>query len=332
MSKSRVNISKIAKELDLSTSTVSRAISGKGRISEKTKQEIAEYLRERQLVPNTREKRYTDVVTNIIAVTIPEEKDFAFMPYFQKILFSVYDFFSIRGYQVVPVKTSAENIDNLKMAVEDHVMDGVIISRRVDTIYEINYLKENGVPFVVLGGIEDQDILQVEADDEKAAFDLTSALLHLGYYKMAVMCGDKKDPITRKRYNGIMTAHVENYMVLNQEYVFGDTDVKDFAEFAVEKSLAANLDCILCMDDNICLNILRILQKKQVKVPQDIRLASLYNSKLISSWCPSVTCVNFDVDALGKEASRILYTYLTEKKMLPKTILGYEIQMKESTN
>lgn len=139
MLKNRTNISRIARDLDLSVSTVSRAISGKGRVSEDTKQKIAEYLQERELVPNTREKRYTDVSTKIIAVTIPEEKEDAFIPYFQKILYGAYDFFSIRGYQVVPIKISAENIENLKTAVEDHVMDGVIISRRVDTIHEINY-------------------------------------------------------------------------------------------------------------------------------------------------------------------------------------------------
>lgn len=332
MLKSRVNISKIAKELDISPTTVSRAISGKGRVAEETKQRIADYLREKQLVPNTREKRYTDISTKIIAVTIPEEKEFAFMPYFQKILFSVYDFFSIRGYQVIPVKTSADNIDNLKAAVEGHVMDGVILSRRVETIQEIEYLTEQGVPFVVIGGIEDQKILQVEADDEKALFDLTNALLRMGYYKMAIMCGNRKHPISQKRYNGVMAAHVENYMILDQNFVFYDTDISDFAEYAVEKSLLANLDCILCMDDNICLNVLKILQKKNIIIPQEIRLASLYNSNLLATWSPPITCVNYDVDALGKEASRILYTYLNEQKKLPKVVLGYEILMKESTN
>lgn len=332
MLKNRVNISKIARDLDLAASTVSRAISGKGRVSADTRQKIAEYLMEKQLVPNTREKRYTDISTHIIAVTVPEEKEFAYMPYFQRILFSAYDFFSIRGYQVLPIKISSENIENLKTAVEEHIMDGVIISRRVDTIHEIRFLKEQGVPFVVIGGIEDPDVLQVEAEDERASFDLTSTLLHMGYYKMAILCAEKKHPINRKRLKGIMDAHVDNYMVINWDYVFYDVDSNDIAELALEKILAADMDCILCMDDNICLNVLRILQKKQIAVPQRIRLASLHNSKMLSSWCPAVTCVNYDVDALGKEASRILYTYLTENKKIPKTVMGYEIQMKESTN
>lgn len=331
MKKTKVNISRIANDMGLSVSTVSRALSGNGRVSEKTKQKIAEYLQEKQLVPNTREKKYTDVSTKIIAVTIPEEEDFAHMPYFQHILLSVYDYFSIRGYQVLPIKISSHNIRNLKLAVEEHVMDGVIISRRVETIQEIEFLKEHGVPFVVIGSIEDPDILQVEVDNERASYDLTSALLHMGYYRMAVMCGNQKHPINVKRYKGIMDAHVENYQVLHRELVFYDTDSTDIAELAVEKILSADVDCILCMDDNICLQVLRILQKKRILVPQRIRVASLHNSKMLDVWSPSITCVNYDVDKLGKEASRVLYTFLTEHKTVPRVVMGYDIQMKEST-
>ena len=329
--KNKVNISKIAKDMGISVSTVSRTLSGNGRVSQETKQKISNYLLEKQLVPNIREKRYTDISTNIIAVTIPEEEDFAHLPYFQHILMSVYDFFSIRGYQVLPIKISSKNISNLKTAVEEHVMDGVIISRRVETIDEIELLKEHGVPFVVIGSIEDPEIMQVEADNERASYDLTSALLHMGYYKMAVMCADQRHPINIKRYKGIMDAHIENYQILDREFVFYGTDFNDIAELAVEKILAANIDCILCMDDNICLNVLRILQKNKIPVPQKIRVASLHNSKLLDAWCPGITCVNYDVDRLGKEASRILYTFLTENRKLPRTIMGYEIQMKEST-
>lgn len=329
--KNKVNISKIAKDMGISVSTVSRALSGNGRVSQETKQKISNYLLEKQLVPNIREKRYTDISTNIIAVTIPEEEDFAHLPYFQHILMSVYDFFSIRGYQVLPIKISSKNISNLKTAVEEHVMDGVIISRRVETIDEIELLKEHGVPFVVIGSIEDPEIMQVEADNERASYDLTSALLHMGYYKMAVMCADQRHPINIKRYKGIMDAHIENYQILDREFVFYGTDFNDIAELAVEKILAANIDCILCMDDNICLNVLRILQKNKIPVPQKIRVASLHNSKMLDAWCPGITCVNYDVDRLGKEASRILYTFLTENRKFPRTIMGYEIQMKEST-
>ena len=316
----------------MSVSTVSRALSGNGRVSEETRQEVLDYLVDKQLVPNTREKHYTDTTTNIIAVTVPEEGNFVFMPYFQHVFFSIYDFFSIRGIQVIPIKISAKNISYLKKAVEDHVMDGVILSRRVENMEEINYLKEQGVPFVLIGEIDDSEIVQVGSENEQATYDLINALIHKGCYKMAVMCAEEKQPINQIRFKGLMNAHADNYMVLNQEFVFYDTDSEDIAELAIEKILAANMDVIICMDDNICLTVLRILQKRRISIPQEIKVASLHNSPILEAWNPPITCVNYDVDELGKEAARMLHTLLLEKKKLPKTIMGYEVQMKESTN
>ncbi|MBR2402284.1 MAG: LacI family DNA-binding transcriptional regulator [Lachnospiraceae bacterium] len=330
--KNKVNISRIAKDMGMSVSTVSRALSGNGRVSEETRQEVLDYLVNKQLVPNTREKHYTDTTTNIIAVTVPEEGNFVFMPYFQHVFFSIYDFFSIRGIQVIPIKISAKNISYLKKAVEDHVMDGVILSRRVENMEEINYLKEQGVPFVLIGEIDDSEIVQVGSENDQATYDLINALIHKGCYKMAVMCAEEKQPINQKRFKGLMNAHADNYMVLNQDFVFYDTDSEDIAELAIEKILAANLDAIICMDDNICLTVLRILQKRRISIPQEIKVASLHNSPILEAWNPPITCVNYDVDELGKEAARMLHTLLLEKKKLPKTIMGYEVQMKESTN
>lgn len=318
--------------MGMSVSTVSRALSGNGRVSEETRQEVLDYLVNKQLVPNTREKHYTDTTTNIIAVTIPEEGNYVFMPYFQHVFFSVYDFFSIRGIQVIPIKISAKNISYLKKAVEDHVMDGVILSRRVENMEEINYLKEQGVPFVLIGEIDDSEIVQVGSENEQATYDLISALIHKGCYKMAIMCAEKKQPINQKRLKGLINAHADNYMVLNQEFVFYDTDSEDIAELAIEKILAANMDVIICMDDNICLTVLRILQKRRISIPQRIKVASLHNSPILEAWNLAITCVNYDVDELGKEAARMLHTLLVEKKKLPKAIMGYEVQMKESTN
>lgn len=328
----KVNLSKVAQDLGISVSTVSRALSGSGRISEATKQKVAGYLEERELVPHTRTRRYTDLQTHIIAVTIPEEEEFFFMPYFQTIFFSVYDYFSMRGYQVIPVKTNPANISNLEQAVSDHVMDGVVISRQVENDHEIELLKENGVPFVVLGKIDSDEILQASSDIEGACRDMTNALLHRGLHKIALMCADYNHPINQMRMNGILNAHVQNYMVLDRNFIFWGTESESIAELAIEKILAAKMDCILCMDDNICLKIMLILRRMGVKVPQQIKVAALHNSKLLDKWHTSVTCVHYDMNALGREAAKLLYVYLTEKQRMPTVKLGYEIQMKESTN
>ena len=158
----KVNISQVAKDVGVSVSTVSRALSGKGRISESTREKINSYLSEKQLIPNTREKRYTDIVTKMISVVLPGEENFASMPYFLNILLSVYDYFSIRGYQVNLIKVTPTDISNLTHAVEEHVMDGVILTRMVENNDEIVYLKQAGVPFVVIGPYDDHGFQDCE--------------------------------------------------------------------------------------------------------------------------------------------------------------------------
>lgn len=328
----KVNVTQVARELNLSVSTVSRAISGNGRISPATRKRIEEYLQTRELVLNTREKRYTDIVTKTISVVLPGEKDFASMPYFFNIFLSVYDYFSIRGYQVNLIRILPNDISNLVKAVEDHAMDGVILSRMVDSNDEIVYLKKMGVPFVVVGPYNDRSVLRVDNDNENACYEITNSILHKGLNRIAVMCANRGHQINKIRLNGIIRAHVENHMLLDREFVFYDTDSSYIAEMAVENTMAAHMDCIICMDDNICMGILRVLRKKGIEVPDDIKLVSLHNSSILDDWYPPISCISIDVDELGKEAGRILYEYLTKSNKSSWSILGYEIKMKDSTN
>lgn len=327
----KVNVSQIARELGVSVSTVSRAISGNGRISETTRQKVQDYLATKELIPNIREKRYTDTTTKMIAVVLPGEENFASMPYFLNIFLSVYDYFSIRGYQVCLIKITPTDISNLVKAVEEHVMDGVILSRTVENNDEIVYLKKMGVPFVIIGPYDDPSVLRVDTDNENACCEITNSILHKGLNRIAVMCAERDHKINKIRFRGIMRAHVESHMVLDRDYVFYDTDLPNVAEMAIENTMAAHMDCIICMDDNLCMGILRLLRKKGIEVPGDIKVASLHNSALLDEWYPPISCISFNVGELGREASRLLYVYLTEGKKLPLSILGYEIQMKDST-
>lgn len=327
----KVNISKIAKDLGISVSTVSRALSGNGRISEMTRQRIAEYLSENELVPNTREKRYIDTVTKMISVVLTEEEYLTEMYFFYSIFFSVYDYFSIREYQVNLIKVSGTDISDLVNAVEAHVMDGVILTR-ISGNNAADYLKKRGVPFVVLESCEDPSVLQADIDYENASSEITNALIRKGFHKLVVMCGSRDNQINERKLKGILNAHVQNYMVLDRSFIFYDTEYENVAEMVLEKALSAGMDCILCMDDYICMIILKVIKKMKLDVPTDIRIASLYGSALLEAWYPSVSCIRFDVEQLGKEASRMLYIYLTEHKYLSKIVLGYELQMKDSTN
>lgn len=238
---------------------------------------------------------------------------------------------SIRGYQVNMIKVSGTDISALVHAVEAHVMDGVILTR-ISGNNAADYLKKRGVPFAALESCEDSSVLQADMDYENACNEITNALIRKGFHKLSVMCSSRDHSINERKLKGILNAHVQNYMVLDRSFIFYDTEYENVAEMVVEKVMNERVDCILCMDDHICMVILKVIHKLRLEIPKDIRIACLYGSILLEECHPSISFINFNVERLGKEASRMLYVFLTEHKLLPRTVLGYELKMKDSTN
>ena len=327
----KTNIYEIAQELGISTTTVSRAISGKGRLSEATRQRVLEYIASRNLDPCVRKRKYTDKKTGNILVTIPAERDYALLPYFMEILSSVYDYCVIRGFQVMMAKTGANDIDALKTIISKHKVDGVVLTRTITDALDIKFLKERGVPFVAIGSYDDKTVSQVDVDQMSGCRDLTSILLRMGIRKIALFCADRTHVVTKSRLKGFLQAYEDNDLDFDPQMIFDGAGEVFKAEQLTEEMLKKGVECILCMDDNICINVLNTLRKNGVRVPQDIRIASFYNSQVLNEYYPPISCVDFDIKELGTMAARVLLEALDGEEKAGKITMGYNVILKEST-
>ena len=104
----KLTINDIAKELGLSKTTISRAISGKGRISESTRQRVNDYIKEYKYRPNVIAKSLAKSKTYNIGVVLPSESNLTEIPFFQGCLIGVCEISSELDYDVVVtlIKTS----------------------------------------------------------------------------------------------------------------------------------------------------------------------------------------------------------------------------------
>lgn len=161
-----IPIKQIAKDLSISSTTVSRALSGKGRVSEDTRNKIIEYLEELGAQPAVYNREYSHRKTKNILITVAGEKDYGLLPYFSQVIMGAYDYFQPLGYQVILVKTSAGDIEPLKNIIKSHKCDGVILSRTIENALDIKYLQDNGVPFVVIGSYNDSTVYQVDVNQQ----------------------------------------------------------------------------------------------------------------------------------------------------------------------
>lgn len=325
----KITIQEIAKKLDLSPTTVSRAISGKGRIGLETKNKVFQFLEEHQYIPNTIEK--TEKKSKNICVLLPGEEGHAQISYFQEILLSIHDCFSTCDYGVFLVKSTSTNIQELKSLVEQRKIDGAIFTRTVEGDLAIRYLEKQEIPFVVIGSWAKEEVIQVDFNQEGGCKDLASVLLRMNIKKIACICGDAGHIVTQSRLKGIRDAYLEAGVFMDEDLIYTGAVYPSIVEKDVAELLKKDVECILCLDDNICLNVLNALHKNRVNIPQDIKVASCYGGRMLANCYPAVTCLEFDVKEIGRVASKKLLDAMSGTIDYNKLILGYNVLIKDST-
>ena len=326
-----IELKKIAEELNISQTTVSRALSGNGRVSDKTKQRIEKFLLDNNYTLKNRSVDYGSKHTGNICVTIPGEDKFAETPFFHASLMSILDYYSTRNYNVIPVKTKANDIRQLEKIIKQHKVDGVILTRTIKKGIDIEFLKSRNIPFVVIGSYEDDQVYQVDVDQENGCKELTSVLLKMGYRRLALLCADMTHVVTQSRYAGFLKAHVENDLGINTQCVFDETGYAQQTAQAVDDCLKNQIECIICMDDNICINVLNRLKAENVVVPRDIKVASFFNSSVLEMNYPPITALEFNTGDLSWTAAKMLYELLQGNEVPHRQMLGHQLFLRDST-
>ena len=329
--KEKCNVTEIALALGLSPTTVSRALSGKGRVSEKTRLMVADYIADRKLVPHVRTSRFSDKKTMNVCITLPIEEDYAELPFFIKILMVLYDFFIVRGYNCLVVRTGQDNIFALQNVIRRHKVDGVVLTRLPEYSGEIGYLKEKGVPFVVTGACPDESVHQADVDNRSACRELTNVLFKMGIRKTALMCSDLRQTVMQARLNGYKDGLRDNDIALERRWIIENAADRNVIEKAVGDILKEQIECIICSDDGICVSVLNHLREIGVAVPRDIRVASFYNSRLLEEYDSSITSIDYNIAEMGKVAGGMLVRLMNNESCEMKKVLGYQILLKEST-
>lgn len=329
--KREVPVLEIARNLGISPTTVSRALSGNGRVSRETKERILTYIEENQIVPRSRGTNYSNKKSMNVAVVLPREDEYAQMPYFTKILMALYDFFYVCGYHVLIVRTQGGDIEALKDVVKKHKIDGAVLTRILDSLEDIHFLKEKEIPFVVTGSMDDDEVCQADVDQRGGCRELTDILLKKGIRKMALFCADLRLTVSRDRLNGYLDAIRENDLPIEYDLIVEDAADMNVLEKSVRDILKEQVECVICGDDGICLAVLDYFRELGIVVPRDIRVASFFNSILLEERNSYITSLDFDIRKLGHVAGEMLISLLNGERCEKKKMLGYKILIKEST-
>lgn len=327
----KFTIADIAEELGVSKTTVSRAISGKGRIGKETVQRVYECIEKHNYKPSSIAKGLANSKTYNIGVAFPADANLSYTPFFQGCLLGVCEIAAAMDYDVVVTTVKETDINLLKRLVEHHKVDGIVLTRNLTNDIATDYLKRVNIPYVLVGSSEDDTIIQIDNNHMEACEKLVTLLIADKAKKIALIGGNRNHMVNRYRFEGYLNALRNNGVPINQEIIFTDCNSSVFVEQTVNTILQHQVDCIVCTDDVICSRVLSVLQEEGYSIPNDIKVASFYDSVYLETHNPPITAIGIKVEELGAVAGKRLIKLIEGDVNTFKTVLDYEIHLRRST-
>ncbi len=333
--KQNLTIDDIARDLGVSKTTVSRAISGKGRISEATRARVQEYIQKCNYRPSAAAKGLAESRTYNVALVLPKSLFKLDMPFTRNTMSAICEEAFLQDYNILICLTTDDNPAPLLRTLDNRKVDGVILSRTVEGDTLVNILNQRGIPFATMGSlpVPSRGLATVEADHDQVggcrAFTL--AFLKNPREKIGLLGNDMNYVVNQSRLKGFQQA----------ASIFGVSERNILARYnlwnaencarAFDDLYAMGVRRFLAMDDDICIHVLHHLKELDLHIPEDIQIGCLYDNEVLENYTPPISALRFDASTLGHVACRELLHALRNEEYVSTPTLGYRILMRESS-
>lgn len=303
-----VTIKDIARELRISPSTVSRALKNHPDISEETKAAVNELARRFNYQPNAVALSLKQKRSNTIGVIIPEIVHY----FFSSVISGIEDVAYDAGFNVIICQSNEKydrEVVNTRTLLANRV-DGILvsISKETQQFDHFQKVRENEVPLVfydrvVPGFAADQVIV----DDKDAAYRATKHMIDGGCKHIAHFAGPQNLLIGQLRKEGYLTALREAGLEIKNEWIV-EADNFEKARIAVLEMLDGKhkIDGIFAVNDTTAIGAMHTLQKRGVKVPEQIAVVGFSDGRLSGITDPALTSVDQHGYEMGTVATEIL--------------------------
>ncbi|MDQ6610514.1 MAG: LacI family transcriptional regulator [Bacteroidota bacterium] len=311
-------IKDIAKALNFSTSTVSRALRGSYEISADTKKAVLEYAEKINYRPNPIALSLKERRTRAIGVVVSEIANNFFSQAINGIESIAYN----RGYHVI-ITQSHESAEREKVNV-DHMaargVDGLLVSLSSETtdLSHIKELHEKGLPIVFFDRVTDEiDTHKVIANNYLGAFHTTEHLIYQGYKKIAHVTSSPFLSITKERLEGYKAA-LEKHKVAFNESLVKHCNHGGMIVAEVETALAQLFkdkikpDAVFTAGDRLTIVTLSIL--KRMKQKKEVGFTGFTNTQVGDLFAPSLTVVRQPAFEIGQTATELLVEMIESKR------------------
>lgn len=339
----KVTLKELAKELNMSVSTVSKALNDSYEISESTKQRVKEVALKHNYRPNTLAKYLKLGRSNNIGVIISSIGS----PFQAQIVEALHSSAVSNDFNLIMMQSQdSEEIE--KKAINtliNHGVEGILISPAFENsnLQLLTQLHKSTCPIVIFDRLNyNLDTYKVGVNGQKSVYQATEELIRIGRKNIAVLCG-KNIGVTRERLRGYMQALQDHQIEMINEYIIYcnynnslqgiDADLENKLRRLLASDNPPN--AILGTTDTLTTRVLGILSDMNVRVPEQVAVIGFANTDIANSLNPSLSTIRQPTYEMGRTAInkliKLINTKYREQVDFEEILLESRIDLRKST-
>ncbi len=306
----KVTLKQIAKELDVSISTVSKSLRNSLEISEDTRQKVQAFAKLYNYKPNNIALSLKNRKSKTICIIIPE----IIHHFFATVISGVEKVANEKGYNVL-VCLSDESFDKEVINIEmlaNGTIDGFIISLSKETqqkrdFHHISEVISQGMPVVMFDRVTN-DILcdKVIIDDALAAFNATQFLIDKGFSKIGLLSTVDYVSVGKLRTDGYINALKTNDIKIDENLILKIEDTNNFESQIVSLLENNKVDAIFAVNEIFAVTAIKVASKLGIKVPENLSIIGFTDGIISKYSSPSITTVSQNGIKMGEKAAKML--------------------------
>lgn len=335
----RTTIYDIAKELNITAATVSRALNNNPKISESTRKLVLETATKMNYKQNRLALALRSGKSNNVGVIVPRIDS----NFFASIIRGIEEELYPKGYHVIICQThedlnrESENINTLLNAQVDGILISISnVTNKNDEIFQ--RVVDKNVPLIFfdrkknIGGVS-----SVTIDDFQAGYLATQQLINEGCTRIAHFTGDQSLEIFQNRTEGYKKALEDNGIASNPDYIFQVKSNVEAGRQSIEKllSLENPPDALFSTSDFAALGAIQVLNEKGIRIPEDFCVFGFGNEPFTKFMALSISSVDQSPLEMGKMAAKVFLEQIENPENLKiekKVVLKPELQIRQSSS
>ncbi len=306
----KVTLKQIARELDVSISTVSKSLRNSPEISEDTRQKVQAFAKLYNYKPNNIALSLKNRKTKTIGIIIPE----IVHHFFATVISGIEQVANECGYSVI-ICLSDESFDkeviNMEMLANGSI-DGFIMSLSKETQFKrdhhhITEVINQGMPVVLFDRVSNEILCdKVIINDQLAAYEAVQSLIDKGKQKIALVTTVDYVSVGKLRTDGYTKALLDNELPFNEKLIIKVEDV-DTCEEVIGKLLEDRaIDAVFAVNELFAVIIIKTANRLGLRVPEDVSVIAFTDGIISKYSTPTITTVSQDGNEMGQKAAKML--------------------------